>query len=114
MIGTKIQATTVITLKVSRLEVASHIVRLASGVVLDGMTNGNMVIPAVRITQAMVSEEDTNASAALLRRENRMVSSGRTTPNAGIAHRPGIFSKLASHAPATCDTVLRSGSDGPA
>src|SRR5688572_7218141 len=101
MIGTKMQATTVITLSVNSVDVASHMVRLAFGSVTDGITNGNIVIPAVRITQAIVSELLMNASAALFMRENRMVSNGRSTPNAGIAHKPGVLLKLASHAPAS-------------
>ena len=62
------------------LEVASHIVRLAFIMVLDGITNGNIAIPAVKMMQASVREENTNAHAALSIRAVRMVSSGRTTP----------------------------------
>ena len=97
------------TLSVSWLEVASHIVRLAFIMVLDGITNGNIAIPAVRMMQASVREENTNAHAALSIRAVRMVSSGRTTPSAGIAHRIGVLLKLTSHAPASRTTSLFSG-----
>src|SRR5471030_653068 len=100
MIGTKIQATTVITFNVSTVDVASHIVKLTLGLVIDGITNGNIVIPAVKITQAMVNELLTKASAPLSRRENKIVSNGKITPRAGIAHRPGTLLKLTNHAPA--------------
>ena len=66
-------------------------VAVSMGMVLDGITNGNIAIPAVRMMQASVREENTNAHAALSIRAVRMVSSGRTTPSAGIAHRIGVL-----------------------
>ena len=78
MIGTNTAATQVIRFNVLWLEVASHMVRLAFIMVLDGITNGNIAIPAVRMMQARVSEEKTNAQAPFSIREVRMVNSGRT------------------------------------
>ncbi|VAL69003.1 Uncharacterised protein [Enterobacter kobei] len=75
-------------------------VRLAFSMVLDGMTNGNMAIPAVRMMHARVSEENRNASAPFSRRDVSMVSSGSSTPRAGIAHSAGMLLKFTSHAPA--------------
>ncbi len=58
MIGTQNHRNPVLmTLSVSWLEVASHIVVLAFIMVLDGITNGNIAIPAVRMMQASVREE---------------------------------------------------------
>lgn len=50
-IGTKIAAATVITCKVLKKAVASHMVRLSDGSRLEGITNGNMEKPAVRMTR---------------------------------------------------------------
>lgn len=83
------QATTVITFSVSRLDVTSRMVMLASGVVLNGMTNGNIVTPVVRITQAMVNDDVTNAHAPLSNPESRKVNKGKIRPKAGISHRSG-------------------------
>ena len=49
MSGTKIQAATVITVRVFLLETASHMVKLIAGLRLDGIKNGNNAKPAVRI-----------------------------------------------------------------
>ncbi|MNT18941.1 hypothetical protein D3C72_1541710 [compost metagenome] len=75
-------------------------VRLAFIMVLDGITNGNIAMPAVRIMHASVSEENTNAQAPFSRRDVRTVSSGSNTPRAGIAHSAGVLLKFTSHAPA--------------
>ena len=83
MIGTKIAAATVMVCSVSRLDVASHMVRLTPGTVLDGMMNGNIAMPAVMMTQASVSEENRNAQAPFASREHRIyidkASSNRLT-----------------------------------
>jgi hypothetical protein len=75
-------------------------VRLTFIIVLDGMMNGNIAIPAVRMMQASVREEKINARAPFSIREVRIVSSGNTTPSAGIAHSEGILLKFTNHAPA--------------
>ncbi len=67
MIGTRTTATQVMTLSVSWLEVASHIVRLAFIMVLDGITNGNIAIPAVRMMQASVSHAIMNYNNTFFR-----------------------------------------------
>ena len=51
-------------------------VRLAFIMVLDGITNGNIAIPAVRMMHASVREENTNARAPFSRRDVSTVSSG--------------------------------------
>lgn len=52
------------------LDVASHTVRLLAGLELDGMMNGNIDKPAVRITPAMASPLATNAISGRLRRRD--------------------------------------------
>ena len=64
MIGTKIQATTNIIFRVISLDVASHTVKLAIGIVVLGIRNGNIENPAVKITPAIMAELDTNAHPA--------------------------------------------------
>src|SRR5690606_5553577 len=109
--GTNTAATQVIRFSVSWLDVASHMVRLAFIMVLEGITNGNIAIPAVRMMQASVREENRNAHAPFSIRDVRIVSSGRTTPRAGTNHRIGALLKFTSHAPASRATSLVSGLD---
>ena len=61
MSGMKITVAQNIRLKVSWLEALSHTVRLALGMELEGMTNGNMDAPAVPITPTSANEDVTNA-----------------------------------------------------
>ncbi len=49
--------------KVSRLDEASHTVRLAAGAISDGMRNGNMLTPAVAMMPKMPSALEMNAMA---------------------------------------------------
>ena len=84
-----------------------------ASLVLDGMMNGNIAIPAVRMMQARVSEENRNAQAPLSALVETTVSSGNTTPRAGTAHSAGILLKFTIHAPASRTTSLVSGLDGP-
>ena len=88
-------------------------VRLAFIAVLDGIMNGNMAIPAVRMMHASVSEENRNAHAPLSAFVEMTVSSGSATPRAGIAHSAGMLLKFTIHAPASRATSLVSGLDGP-
>ena len=60
--GTEIQATINITLSVIWLDVASQTVKLASGIVMLGIRNGNIEKPAVKITPAINSAAESNAS----------------------------------------------------
>ncbi|MOA24377.1 hypothetical protein D3C78_1450510 [compost metagenome] len=87
-------------------------VRLALSMVLDGITNGNIAIPAVKMMHARVSEENTNAHAPFSRRDIITVSNGSSTPRAGIAHSAGIVLKFTSQAPAWRATSFVSGLDG--
>ena len=65
MIGTKIHAATVMTVKVFLLETASHMVKLATGLMLDGIRNGNNAKPAVRIAPIIMSEVPVKLKPAL-------------------------------------------------
>ena len=82
-------ATTVITCRVNKLDVASHMVKLAFGIMLDGMMNGNIATPHVKIIHAIVSDELTNANAFLSAFVNSIVNNGSATPKAGRAHSAG-------------------------
>ena len=105
-------ATTVITCRVNRLDVASHMVKLAFGIMLDGMMNGNIATPHVRMIHAIVNDENKNAQPFLSAFVAIIVNSGNPTPRAGRAHRIGYVLKLVNHAPETTSTVLFSGLDG--
>lgn len=65
MSGTKIEATTVMTVSVFLLETASHIVKLTVGSILDGMRNGNSAKPAVKIDPVTASVEPVKLHPAL-------------------------------------------------
>ena len=54
--GKNISTITNIILSVSWLEVLSHNVRLEIGLTLDGMTKGNSVMPAVKITPNCIND----------------------------------------------------------
>ena len=66
MMGTKISAHQNITFNVYLLDDASQRVKLMSGWVDDGRTNGNRATPAVKIMQATEIELVTKASKVLL------------------------------------------------
>ena len=89
MSGTKISATPNMILSVNWLEDASQIVKLAFGIMLEGMMNGNVAIPYVSNTQAMVSAEDKNTNPFLFKLENKIVNKGNKTPKAGTTHNIG-------------------------
>ena len=63
--GTKIQAATVITVKVFLLDTASHIVRLATGLMLEGIRKGNRAKPAVRMAPMTARDEPRKLKPAL-------------------------------------------------
>ncbi|PMJ64848.1 hypothetical protein BCU17_21130 [Vibrio splendidus] len=63
MVGTITNATPVMMFKVSSLDVESHRVKLWLGLILDGIMNGNIVKPAVKMIFALVQ-----TSIALLQR----------------------------------------------
>ena len=83
MIGTKMTAATNMTERVFCDEVASQTVRLCAGFRLDGMMNGNMLKPAVRIMPAMVKEDVTKAKAPCPNLASNEVNNAITTPNTG-------------------------------
>src|SRR3954462_11609353 len=74
--GTKKTVTQNMICNVLRLDTASHAVRLLSGTDDDGMMNGNMERPAVRITPA------TTMALATRVRVQRRRPTKTTTPNA--------------------------------
>ena len=65
MIGTKIQAATVITVSVFLLDTASHMVKLATGLMLEGIRNGNNAKPAVKIAPMTMSDVPRKLKPAL-------------------------------------------------
>ena len=65
MSGTKMQAATVITVSVFLLETASHIVKLETASMLDGIKNGNNAKPAVKIAPMMHSDVPRKLKPAL-------------------------------------------------
>ena len=89
MIGKNTTTTPNIIFSVNWLELASHIVKLAFGIMLDGITNGNVAIPYVNNTQAMVKEDDKNTNPFLFKPEKKIVNNGNNTPNAGTSHKIG-------------------------
>ncbi len=64
MIGTITNATPVMMFKVSSLEVESQRVKLWLGLTLDGIMNGNIAKPTVKMMQALVRLELIKAIAS--------------------------------------------------
>ena len=58
-------AATVITVKVFWLETASHMVKLATGLMLEGIRNGNRAKPAVKIAPITAKDEPKKLKPAL-------------------------------------------------
>lgn len=79
------QATINITFSVIWLDVASHTVKLASGMVMLGIKNGNIEKPAVKITPAINSALDTNAMPALPFLEKSAQARPAIIPSTGAA-----------------------------
>ena len=65
IIGTKIHAAIVITVNVVLLDTASHMVKLATGLRLDGIKNGNNAKPAVKIAPITAKDEPVKLKPAL-------------------------------------------------
>ena len=59
------------------LEELSQIVKLESGIVLDGMMNGNRLAPAVLITPITARQEEMNAGRVL---RNKSIAAALTAP----------------------------------
>jgi hypothetical protein len=72
-----------ITNSVSWLEVASHTVRLADGMMSDGIKNGNMLTPAVEMMPRMPIALVTKARPARRPAVNIKVASGPMMASAG-------------------------------
>lgn len=72
-----------ITFKVKWLDVASHTVRLASGMVMLGIKNGNIENPAVKITPAINKALDTNAIPGLPFLEKKAQANPPKIPSTG-------------------------------
>ena len=77
------QAATVITVRVFLLDTASHIVRLATGLVLEGIKNGNNAKPAVKIAPTIASEEPKKLKPAFALDEARTRITPPKTPMIG-------------------------------
>ncbi len=80
-----------ITFSVIWLDVASHTVRLASGMVILGIKNGNIEKPAVKITPVINSALDTNAIPAFPFLEKNAQARPATTPNTGAITMKGYL-----------------------
>lgn len=76
------------------LEVASQIVRLASGIMLEGIINGKVVIANVINTQAIVNEDVKNTQPFLSLPDKIIVNIGITIASNGIAQSIGSTLKL--------------------
>ncbi len=105
------KATTVMMLSVNSLEVASHIVKPCAGFKLEGITNGNMAKPAVRIMPANDKLEHKKATAPRFAFDAKVVNTDMPIPNKGAKQSTGYSMKLFSQAPATTSTVLFNGFD---
>ncbi len=89
MMGTITNATPVIMFKVSSLDVESHNVKLWLGLTLDGMMNGKIEKPAVKMMQALVRLELAKASASHFNLALTSANSGMSTLPIGANHIQG-------------------------
>ena len=71
------------TFNVKWLDVASHTVKLASGMVALGIKNGNIEIPAVKMTPAINNALLTNAIPAFPLLEKNAQANPATIPKTG-------------------------------
>ena len=109
MIGTITNATPVMMFKVSSLDVESQRVKLWLGLTLDGIMNGNIEKPAVKMMQALVRLELIKASASHFNLAPIKASNGMVTLPIGANHIQGYVSKLVNQAPACVTTSLFKG-----
>ena len=89
MNGIKITVTPSMMPSVKWLDTLSHTVRLAPGMVLEGMMNGNIDAPAVPMTPTSDRAEQINASSVRRKRSCTIASSAPITPMTGSAHSIG-------------------------
>jgi hypothetical protein len=87
--GKKIAVTQNIIFKVVKLELASHTVKELLIAELDGIRNGNMDTPAVKITEANVNELVINARAGRSIFDSTMVIAPVIKAMPGTAHNTG-------------------------
>ena len=87
---TKNNAKKNIKFKVNLLDVASHINKLIPGLEIEGKTNGNIAIVAVKITPAIVNAENKKAKPQRFVLEKTILSKALPTANAGNNHKIGI------------------------
>ena len=71
------------------LDTLSQTVKLAAGMELDGMMNGNMDAPAVPITPTNARDEAKKALKVKRRRSSTAVSSALPMPSRGNIHSQG-------------------------
>ena len=81
--GMKIIAAQVIMVNETSLAVASHIVKLTLGSSEDGMTNGNIAAPQVKIMAAIATELNKKAKPERFQRLDIKTKSGIDNPNTG-------------------------------
>ena len=87
---TKNNAKKNIKFKVNLLDVASHINKLIPGLEIEGKTNGNIAIVAVKITPAIVNAENKKAKPQRFVLEKTILSKALPTANTGNNHKIGI------------------------
>jgi hypothetical protein len=87
--GKKITVTPNMIFKVARLELASHTVKELFKAELDGIRNGNMDTPAVKITEVNTNELAINASPVRSVFDSAMVAAPAIKASAGITHNTG-------------------------
>src|SRR5512142_728516 len=90
------------------LDTASHTVRLDRGSLDEGMTNGNIAKPAVRITPALTMLLAMNAAPARPSLEKAITASASRNDATGASIIQGRFAKFSSHVPCGA-TVLAIG-----
>ena len=77
------------TFNVERLELESQTVRELLAAILDGMINGNIEIPAVRITDVRVNELKTRANPGRSNLDNTIVIKPVMKASAGTPQSSG-------------------------
>ena len=80
-----------ITFNVIWLDTASHIVKLIFGLLIEGITNGNIALPAVIITPISIVLVVTNANAGLFSLDSIMAKIADTKASTGNTMVSGIL-----------------------
>src|SRR5690349_18638261 len=108
-IGSMITTTQNMSSRVRWLDTASHTVRLEAACVDDGMMNGNIAKPAVKITPAFANALRTKDSRGGPLRASAATPSAPPNASPGASHIHGMRAKLPSQRPGAESTVLASG-----